>query len=454
MTFQAEWLRGTLLGLALVMAEPALADNNPDDGAVTDFLLDNGMEVVVIPDHRAPIVTHMVWYKIGSADEPPGKSGIAHFFEHLMFKATSNHAAGELDRAVAAIGGSDNAFTSYDYTAFHETVVPQALGEMMGFEADRMRNLILNDDVIKTERDVILEERRSRIDSNPQAVLDEEIDATLWQNQPYRIPVIGWMQEMEKLNRTDAMAFYNKYYTPNNAVLVVAGDVEPETVKALAEKTYGKIARGPDLPPRIRPIEPEQNTRRTVTLTDGRVSVPSFTTQWVVPSYHTAKPGEAEALDVLSEILGGGNRSRLYQELVVRQGIAAAAGAFFQGTMLDDSNFTVYGAPRGDAKLADVEAAVDAEIARIAKDGVTSDELEKSKDRFVRSMIFARDKQEDMANIYGSTLATGGNVQDVQQWPDRIRKVTADQVKAVAARYLNLDHATTGYLLPQTQAGN
>ncbi|MES0209063.1 insulinase family protein [Mesorhizobium sp. M0028] len=454
MTFQAEWLRGTLLGLALVMAEPALADNNPDDGAVTDFLLDNGMEVVVIPDHRAPIVTHMVWYKIGSADEPPGKSGIAHFFEHLMFKATSNHAAGELDRAVAAIGGSDNAFTSYDYTAFHETVVPQALGEMMGFEADRMRNLILNDDVIKTERDVILEERRSRIDSNPQAVLDEEIDATLWQNQPYRIPVIGWMQEMEKLNRTDAMAFYNKYYTPNNAVLVVAGDVEPETVKTLAEKTYGKIARGPDLPPRIRPIEPEQNTRRTVTLTDGRVSVPSFTTQWVVPSYHTAKPGEAEALDVLSEILGGGNRSRLYQELVVRQGIAAAAGAFFQGTMLDDSNFTVYGAPRGDAKLADVEAAVDVEIARIAKDGVTSDELEKSKDRFVRSMIFARDKQEDMANIYGSMLATGGNVQDVQQWPDRIRKVTADQVKAVAARYLNLDHATTGYLLPQTQAGN
>ncbi|MER8887335.1 pitrilysin family protein [Mesorhizobium sp. M0816] len=454
MTFQAEWLRGTLLGLALVMAAPALADNNPDDGVVTDFLLDNGMEVVVIPDHRAPIVTHMVWYKIGSADEPPGKSGIAHFFEHLMFKATSNHAAGELDRAVAAIGGSDNAFTSYDYTAFHETVVPQALGEMMGFEADRMRNLILNDDVIKTERDVILEERRSRIDSNPQAVLDEEIDATLWQNQPYRIPVIGWMQEMEKLNRTDAMAFYNKYYTPNNAVLVVAGDVEPETVKALAEKTYGKVARGPDLPPRIRPVEPEQNTRRTVTLTDGRVSVPSFTTQWVVPSYHTAKPGEAEALDVLSEILGGGNRGRLYQELVVRQGIAAEAGAFFQGTMLDDTNFTVYGAPRGDAKLADIEAAVDAEIARIAKDGVTSDELEKSKDRFVRSMIFARDKQEDMANIYGSTLATGGNVQNVQQWPDRIRKVTADQVKAVAARYLNLDHATTGYLLPQTQAGN
>ncbi|CCV06182.1 Uncharacterized zinc protease y4wA [Mesorhizobium metallidurans STM 2683] len=446
----SEWLRGTLLTLALATT-PALAAG---DGTVTNFLLDNGMEVVVIPDHRAPIVTHMVWYKIGSADEPPGKSGIAHFFEHLMFKATTNHAAGAFDRAVSAIGGSNNAFTSYDYTAFHETVAPSALGEMMSFEADRMRNLILTDDVIKTERDVILEERRSRIDSNPQAVLEEEVDATLWQNQPYRIPVIGWMKEMEQLNRADAKAFYDKYYTPNNAVLIVAGDVTPETVKALAEKTYGKVARGPDLPPRIRPVEPEQNTRRTVTLTDARVSVPAFTTQWVVPSYHTAKPGEAEALDLLAEILGGGNRSRLYQQLVVSQGIAATAGAWFQGSMLDATNFTVYGAPRGDARLADVEAAVYAEIARIASGGVTDSELEKAKDRYIRSMIFARDKQDDMANMYGATLATGGNVRDVQEWPDRIRKVTADQVKAVAARYLKLDHSTTGYLLPQTQAGN
>jgi len=451
MTPHTEWLRRASLTTALTLAGPAFA---ADNGKVTDFLLDNGMEVVVIPDHRAPIVTHMVWYKIGSADEPAGKSGIAHFFEHLMFKATANHAAGEFDRAVSAIGGSNNAFTSYDYTAFHETVAPSALGDMMAFEADRMRNLILTDDVIKTERDVILEERRSRIDSNPQAVLDEEVDATLWQNQPYRIPVIGWMQEMEALNRTDAVAFYDKYYRPNNAVLIVAGDVEPETVKALAEKTYGKVARGPDQPPRIRPVEPEQNTRRTVTLTDARVSVPSFSTQWVVPSYRTARPGEAEALDLLAEILGGGNRSRLYQQLVVKQGIAAEAGAWFQGSMHDDTNFTVYGAPRGDAKIADVEAAVDVEVARIIKDGVTNDELEKAKDRYVRSMIFARDKQDDMANMYGSTLATGGNVKDVEEWPDRIRKVTADEVKAVAARYLVFDRSTTGYLLPQQQAGN
>ncbi|MCV3243835.1 insulinase family protein [Mesorhizobium sp. ZC-5] len=451
MKLRSHWLRRAFVATALVLATTATAAAAKDDGKVADFLLDNGMEVVVIPDHRAPVVTHMVWYKIGSADEPPGKSGIAHFFEHLMFKATSNHAADEFDRAVANIGGYQNAFTSYDYTAFNETVAPLALEQMMGFEADRMRNLILTDDVVKTERDVILEERRRSIDTNPHAVLDEEVVATLWQNQPYRIPVLGWMQEMEKLNRADAEAFYDNYYRPNNAVLIVAGDVEPETVKALAEKTYGKVARGPDLPPRIRPVEPEQNTKRVVTLSDARVAVPSFSTYWVVPSYRTAEPGEAEALDLLAEILGGGNRSRLYQELVVKQGIATEANAWFRGTMLDATYFTIRGSPRGDAKLVDLEAAADAEVARIARDGVTSDELEKAKDRFVRSMIFARDKQDHIANMFGSTLATGGNVQDVVEWPDRIRKITADQVKAVAARYLVFDHSTTGYLFPETE---
>jgi len=437
------------------LAEDAAPPQKPGgDGKAAHFTLANGMEVVVIPDHRAPIVTNMVWYKVGSADEPPGKSGIAHFFEHLMFKATSTHPAGEFDAAVAAIGGDENAFTSYDYTAFHETVPPSALEEMMGFEADRMRNLVLDERTVATERDVILEERRSRIDNDPEAVLDEEVDATLWQNQPYRIPVIGWMQEMEQLNLADARAFYDSYYRPNNAILVVAGDVRPDDVEAMAERTFGKLARGPDLPPRVRPVEPEQNTKRTVTLSDARVGVPSFSTQWVVPSYRTAKPGEAEALDLLAEILGGGTRSRLYQALVVKQGIAAGAGASYRGDMLDDTSFVVYGAPRGAATLGEVETAVDAEVARVARDGVTSEELEKAKDRFVRSTIFARDRQQAMANIYGSSLAVGGSVADVEEWPDRIRRVSADQVKAAAARYLVLDRSTTGYLMPKTKAGN
>jgi zinc protease len=325
---------------------------------------------------------------------------------------------------------------------------------MMSFEADRMRNLILTDQVIGPERDVILEERRARVDGNPEALLSEEVQATLYQNHPYRIPVIGWMHEMEKLNRDDAVAFYDRYYAPNNAILVVAGDVEPATVRTLAEKTYGDVPRGPDLPPRVRPQEPEQNTKRTVTMTDERVSIPSVSRNWVTPSYTSAENGEAEALDLLSEILGGGTRSRLYQELVVKNRIAAGTGAYFSGTMLDSSSFTVYGAPHGAEGLEKVEAAIEAEIARIITGGVTDAELDAAKDRFVRSMIFARDNQSSMANIYGQTLATGGTVEDVQEWPDRIRAVTADQVQAVAAKYLKPDVAVTGYLLPEETARN
>ncbi|MBP0438625.1 M16 family metallopeptidase [Tianweitania sediminis] len=418
------------------------------ESTVESFTLDNGLQVVVIPDRRAPVVTHMLWYKIGSADEAPGKSGIAHFFEHLMFKGTSNNPAGAFSAAVAAIGGSENAFTSYDYTAYFQQVSPDALETMMRFEADRMRNLVLTEAVIGPERDVVLEERRSRIETDPGALLNEEMSATLYQNHPYGIPVIGWMHEMETLNRADAIDFYNRYYAPNNAVLIVAGDVDTATVRALAEKTYGAVPRGPDLPPRVRPTEPEQNTSRTVSLSDPRVSLPSYQKSWVVPSYTTAEDGEAEALDLLGEILGGGARSRLYQALVVQQGVAASVGSYYQGTALDDSSFTVYGTPRGGASLEQVEAAVDAEIERLATAGVNEQELERAKNRFVRSMIFARDNQSGMARMYGAALATGGTIEDVERWPDRIRAVTAADVQEAAKRYLDNKRAVSSYLLP------
>ncbi len=440
--------------IAFAPLSSAMASSATRDPGVVDFSLANGMEVVVIPDRRAPIVTHMVWYKVGSADEPPGKSGIAHFFEHLMFKGTKNHRPGEFAERVAEIGGSENAFTSYDYTAYYQTVPPVALGTMMAYEADRMRNLVLTDDVIGPERDVILEERRMRIENSPDALLDEEVDAALYQNHPYRVPVIGWMHEMEQLNRIDATSFYDRYYAPNNAILVVAGDVEPGEVRALAEKTYGTLAAGPALTPRARPQEPEQNTKRTVELADPRVSLPSFQSFWVVPSYTTSKDGEAEALDLLSEILGGGLRSRIYQKLVVEQGIASSAGAAYSGTSLDATTFSVYGVPRDNATLEDVEKAVANEIAGIVRDGVSETELEKAKTRFLRSVIFARDNQAGMANMYGATLATGGTVADIAEWPERIRAVKPAQVQAVAAKYLDLRRSVTGYLLPQSTAQN
>jgi zinc protease len=455
------WLRRAIVSLALAVAlaaasVPAYAkapEKSPQSAHISDFTLANGLEVVVIPDHRAPVVTHMIWYKAGSADEVAGKSGIAHFFEHLMFKGTKNHQPGEFSRKVAEIGGQENAFTSYDYTAFYQQVAPSALETMMSYEADRMRNLTLTDAVIGPERDVILEERRMRIDNNPGSVLDEEVNATLYQNSPYRYPVIGWRQEIEKLNRADAIAFYNHFYEPNNAIVVVAGDVDAETVRKYAEETYGKVPRGADLPPRNRPQEPEQDSRRTVTLNDPRVTVPSFTRKWVVPSYQSAKPGVAESLDLLAEILGGGVRSRLYQDLIVDKGIAASAGAYYQGTAVDPSSFGVYASPLGGVKLADVEKAADAEIARIVKDGVSEEELAKAKKRFVRGMIFARDNQAGMARLYGATLATGGTVKDVEGWPDRIDAVTAEQVKE-AAKYLDPARSVTGYLLPPEQEVN
>jgi zinc protease len=444
-----------VLGTALATASvPVALAKAPEESArISDFTLANGLEVVVIPDHRAPVVTHMIWYKAGSADEVAGKSGIAHFFEHLMFKGTKNHPAGEFSQKVAEIGGQENAFTSYDYTAFYQQVAPSALETMMRFEADRMRNLTLTDAVIGPERDVILEERRMRIDNNPGAVLDEEVNATLYQNSPYRYPVIGWKQEIEKLNRADAVAFYDHFYEPNNAVVVVAGDVDAATVRKYAEETYGKVPRGADLPPRNRPQEPEQNTRRTVTLNDPRVTVPSFTEKWVVPSYESAEPGVAESLDLLAEIVGGGVRSRLYQDLIVKKGIAASAGAYYQGTAIDPSSFGIYGSPLGDATLADVKKAADAEIARIAKDGVSEEELAKAKKRFVRGMVFARDNQAGMARLYGATLATGGTVKDVEEWPDRIEAVTADQIRE-AVKYLDPSHSVTGYLLPPEKETN
>ena len=438
---------GGALGLALAVSmSVATAEGGPQ---IENFTLDNGLEVVVIPDRRAPVVTHMLWYRIGSADEAPGKSGIAHFFEHLMFKGTANYGPGVFSARIADVGGRENAFTSYDYTAYYQQVAPDLLPEMMAMEADRMTNLVLTEEVIAPERDVIIEERNMRVESDPRALLSEEVSATLYQNHPYRFPVIGWMHEIEKLNRDDAIDFYRRYYAPNNAVLVVAGDVDADTVRRLAQETYGKVARGPELPPRLRPTEPEQNTRRTVTLRDARVGVPSFSKRWLVPSYTTAEPGAAEALDVLAEVLGGGVRSRLYQELVVKQGIASSAMAYYQSTALDDTMFMVLGSPRGEAALEDVERAIDAEIAKIAADGVTADEVEKAKKRFVRSMIFARDEQDGMARIYGSTLTTGGTVEDIASWPDRIRAVTADDVKAAAVRWLDERRSVAAYLLPE-----
>ena len=268
-------------------ATPAAGPN------ISDFRLANGMEVVVIPDHRAPVVTHMVWYRNGSADDPIGKSGIAHFLEHLMFKGTKNHAIGEFSEVVAELGGQENAFTSNDYTAYFQRVPKEHLRVLMDFESDRMTNLVLTDEIVAPERDVVLEERRMRTDGDPGAQLGEAMHAALYTHHPYGKPIIGWQHEIESLNREDALAYYERFYTPENAILIVAGDVTGEEVMSLAKATYGKLPARGKAPERSRPREPAPLAHRTVTLSDAKVEQPTHQRVYLVPSYRTASAGEA-----------------------------------------------------------------------------------------------------------------------------------------------------------------
>ncbi|MGQ3670986.1 M16 family metallopeptidase [Xanthobacter sp. TB0136] len=428
-------------------ASAALAPRNASAAGpdITEFKLDNGMQVMVIPDHRTPVVTHMVWYKVGSADEQPGKSGIAHFLEHLMFKGTEKHKQGEFSAEVARLGGQENAFTSQDYTAYFQRVAKEHLEKVMGFEADRMTGLKLSDEVVLPERDVVLEERRMRTDSEPGARLGEIMQATTYVNHPYQHPIIGWEHEIRQLNKDDALDFYKRFYAPNNALLVVTGDVKPEDVKALAEKTYGQV-KPADTPPRARPQEPPPQAHRRVALADPRVAQPSIQRSYLVPSERTAQNDEAVALDVLAQILGGGQTSRLYTTLAAEKGIAAGAGAWYQGVAHDDTRFVVYASPRGDVPLEELEAAMDGVIAELAEKGVSEDELKRAKTQLTADMIYAQDNQATLARIYGAAWATGIDAEKVRGWPERVKTVTAQQVQDAAKRYLVHSRAVTGHL--------
>ena len=417
---------------------------------VSYFKLANGMEIVVVPDRRTPVVTHMVRYKVGAADEPPGKSGIAHFLEHLMFKGTAVNPAGRFSKALASIGGQENAFTSSDYTGYYQRTSREHLRTLMEFEADRMTGLVLTDDVVVPELNVVLEEQNQRVANNPGARLGEQIEAALYLNHPYGKPVIGWRHEIEKLNREDALAFYRRFYTPNNAVLVVAGDVSAEEVKAMAEATYGKIAPRAEIGPRRRPQEPAQVARRQVTLADPRVEQPSMQRSYLVPSGATAKPGESEALDVLAHILGHGTNSRLYRSLVIDRGLATSAGAWYSGSALDNTRLGVYGSPKPNITLPQIEDAIDAVIDEVTLNGVTAEELERTKNRLIADAVYAQDNQATMARWYGVALTTGSTVERVMNWPDRIRNVTADAVREAARTWLDRRRSVSGYLIKET----
>ena len=419
---------------------------------ISHFVLANGLEVVVIPDHRAPVVTHMLWYKVGSADETPGKSGLAHVLEHLMFKGTAKNPAGRFSQVVATVGGQENAFTSSDYTGFFQRVPREQLPTMMGFEADRMTGLVLTDDVVRPELNVVLEEQNMRVANNPGTRLGEQMEAALYLNHPYGRPVIGWRHEIEQLTREDALDFYRRFYTPNNAILVVAGDATPDWVRTLAQDTYGRVPRVAEIKPRMRPQEPVPEAARTVTLSDPRVTQPSVSRYYLVPSSTSARPGESEALEVLAHILGRGSNSRLYHTLVFSKGIAINAVASYDGTAVDATHLSVYATPKPSVSLQQLEEAVDGVLAEVIENGVTSEELTRSQNRMIADAIYANDSQRMMAQWYGAALATGASVDDVRAWPERIRAVDQASVREAARRWLDKRRSVTGYLVKDARS--
>jgi zinc protease len=443
-------LSATLLTFAISTCG-ALAQTTVTSDPPASFTLDNGLQVVVIPDHRTPVVTQMIWYKVGSADETPGKSGLAHFLEHLMFKGTAKHPAGEFSQTVLNVGGNENAFTSTDYTGYFQRVPRDQLEKMMGFEADRMTGLILKDENVLPERDVVLEEYNMRVANNPEARLTEQIMAALYLNHPYGRPVIGWHHEIEKLNREDALAFYKRFYAPNNAILVIAGDVDAKEIKPMAERTFGPVPRQPAIPAqRIRPQEPTPIAARTVTLADPRVEQPTLRRYYLAPSAATAAAGESPALDVLAQLMGGGSNSYLYRALVVDKPLAVNAGAGYQGTSLDETQFTISAAPKPGVEFAQVEQVIDKIIADVQQNPAHAEDLERVKTQLIAEAIYAQDNQATLARWYGGALTTGLSIDDIRSWPDRIRAVTAEQVRAAAQKWLDKKSSVTGYLIKDT----
>lgn len=445
-----------LVALASTLAfstSGALAQTTVTSDPPASFTLGNGLKVVVIPDHRTPVVTQMIWYKVGSADETPGKSGLAHFLEHLMFKGTAKHPVGEFSQTVLRIGGNENAFTSTDYTGYFQRVPRDQLAKMMEFEADRMTGLILKDENVLPERDVVLEEYNMRVANNPEARLTEQIMAALYLNHPYGRPVIGWHHEIEKLDREDALAFYRRFYAPNNATLVIAGDVEANDVRPMAEQTFGQVQPQPAIPAqRIRPQEPPPIAPRTVTFADPRVEQPKVMRYYLVPSATTAAAGESAALDVLGQLMGSGSNSYLYRALVVDQPLAVSASAGYQGTSLDPTQFSISVSPRPGISFAQVEQVVDRVIADVAQNTAKSEDLERVKTQLIAEAIYAQDNQATLARWYGAALTTGLSIEDIRSWPDRIRAVTAEQVRDAAQKWLDKKRSVTGYLIKDAAA--
>ena len=436
-------LAGLLLFAAVAVTPAAAQRFNAES-----FTLGNGLQVIVLPNHRVPAVTQMVWYKTGAADDPRGKSGIAHFLEHLMFKGTRVNPGAAFSALIAQNGGRDNAFTTEDYTVFHETVAKDRLDLAMRLEADRMTGLVLDDAAVLPERDVILEERRMRIDNDPSALLREQLIAGLYLNASYHNPTIGWEHEMRGLGTADALAFYRDWYAPNNATLIVAGDVETAEVRVLAERHFGPLAAR-SVPPRLRLEEPPHYAAIRLEMKSPRAAQPSWRRFYLAPSYRAGATQHVYALQILAEILAGSADSRLHKALVLDKKLALSVGAGYSPSALGLAEFGVYATPKPGVAIADIEAAVEAELHRLLEHGVEAEEVAQAARRMQASAIYSQDSLSGPANIVGTALAIGRSLDEVAAWPDKLGAVTPAEVAAAARAVLVERNSATGILLPE-----
>ena len=433
-----------LLG-ALFCAGAALA--NP-----YETTLKNGMRVIVKEDHRAPTAVQMVWYRVGSIDEVDGASGVAHVLEHMMFKGTPSVGPGEFNKRVAAAGGRDNAFTSRDYTAYFQQVPKEKLSEMMQLEADRMRHLNVDPKEFAQEIKVVMEERRMRTDDNPQSKLFEQMNAVAFQAHPYRRPIIGWMNDLETMSAADARTWYDTWYVPNNAYLVVSGDVDHEAVFALAEKYYGAL-EGRALPPRKTQSEPQQEGPRRLTV-KGPAELPVLVMGYKAPTLRNVdKDEEPYALEMLGAVLDGHDAARFTKKLVREDKVAIDVGIEYDATARGPSMIYLHGTPAEGKTVADLESALRSEIARVQKDGVSEPELKRAKAQLVAAQTYKLDSMFGQAMEIGQIESAGLSYKDIDKMLQKLQQVTAAQVQAVAKKYFTDDTLTVGVLDPQPLDG-
>ena len=438
----------TLLVLASSTGAPTLASAGLFDAHM--FQLSNGLQVVLIPDHRAPVATHMLWYRVGSADETPGQSGLAHFFEHLMFKGTTNYPGDAYLRLIGRAGGELNAFTSYDYTAYYATVGTDSLDLVMALEADRMMNLTLSEEKVQVEREVIVEERRLRTDTHPEALLHEQVMAAMFLNHRYGIPVIGWMHEIRSWTLEDVLAFYRRWYHPSNAMLVVAGDVTLERLQTLTEKHYGMLPPAPT-GVRKRAIEPEHVAARRVTMQDARIKHSLWMRLYLAPAYGTSEKHRTPAVEVLAELLGGGPNSLLYTHLARTLGLAAEVSVSYSPEAVDQTTLAIVAVPAPGVSVSDLEQAIEQEVTRIREGAIDTADVQRARQKMRARAIRMRNGTMPAAQVVGAALSTGATLEEMNTWPDRIGAVTGADVRVEAKAILRDEGSVTGVLVPKQE---